>query len=147
MQYQVLNNWRTSQSAANPSLVLNSLLAGNLQGILRKSGRLARICPSEHSKISLLEDNSLETGTGNLIAQNREFIETSREFAASCRELSAGRGKFPGRATTVEEWASASIADGVFQVAVAANPGWETRRKNMSGSQFRERELCLRHSH
>src|ERR1700730_8995001 len=103
MQYQVLNNWRTSQSAANPSLVLNSLLAGNLQGILRKSGRLARICPSERSKISLLEDNSLETGTGNFIAQNREFIETNREFAASCREfaascreLSAGCGKFPG---------------------------------------------------
>jgi hypothetical protein len=98
MQYEVLNNWRTSQSAANPSLVLKF---PNLQGILRKSGRLARICPSERSKISLLEDNSLETGTGNFIAQNREFIETSREFAASCRELSAGRGKFPGRATTV----------------------------------------------
>ncbi len=93
--------WRTSQSASNPSLVVNSLLAGNLQGILRKFGRLARICPSERSKISLLEDNSLETRTGNFIAQNREFIETSREFAASCRELSAGRGKFPGRATTV----------------------------------------------
>ena len=55
--------------------------------------------PSERSKISLLEDNSLETGTGNFIAQNREFIKTSREFAASCRELSAGCGKFPGRAT------------------------------------------------
>src|ERR1700730_4855463 len=75
MQYQVLNNWRTSQSAANLSLVLNSLLAGNLQGILRKSGRLARIFPSERSKISLLEDNSLETGTGNFIAQNREFMD------------------------------------------------------------------------
>jgi hypothetical protein len=86
----------------------STLLAGNLQGILRISGRLARICPLERSKISWLEDNSLKTGTGNFIAQNKEFIETSREFAASCGELSAERGKFPGRAITVEEWASAS---------------------------------------
>jgi hypothetical protein len=27
------------------------------------------ICPSERSKISLLEDNSLETGTGNLLGR------------------------------------------------------------------------------
>ena len=74
-----------------------------------------------------LEDNSLETGTGKLIAQNREFIETSREFAAPCRELSAGRGKFPGRAKSGRQ--PPSRTDGVFQVAVAANPGWQTRVK------------------
>jgi hypothetical protein len=44
---------------------------------------------TERSKISLLEDNSLETGTGNLIAQNREFIETSREFSASLQGIVA----------------------------------------------------------
>jgi hypothetical protein len=31
----------------------------------QKSGRCARFCPTERSKISLLEDNSLEIGTGN----------------------------------------------------------------------------------
>src|ERR1700730_18083224 len=50
---------------------------------VQKLGRCARPCPTERSKISLLEDNSLEIGTGNFIAPNREFIETSREFAAS----------------------------------------------------------------
>src|ERR1700730_8900858 len=50
---------------------------------VQKLGRCARPCPTERSKISLLEDNSLEIGTGNFIAQSREFIETSREFAAS----------------------------------------------------------------
>jgi hypothetical protein len=34
----------------------------------------------------LLDDNSLEIGTGNFVAQNREFIETSREFARICRK-------------------------------------------------------------
>ena len=43
----------------------NSLLTGNLQGILRKSGRLAKNCPSERSKISWLQDNSLQNETGN----------------------------------------------------------------------------------
>jgi hypothetical protein len=49
-------------------------------------GRLAKSRPSERSKISSLEDNSLEIGTGNFIASNREFIKPSREFAASRRE-------------------------------------------------------------
>jgi hypothetical protein len=48
---------------------------------------LAKSRPSERSKISLLEDNSLEIGTGNFIAPNSEFIKPSREFAASRREL------------------------------------------------------------
>jgi hypothetical protein len=41
---------------------------------------LAKSRRSERSKISLLEDNSLEIGTGNFIAPNREFIETSRDL-------------------------------------------------------------------
>ena len=46
----------------------------------KNSGRLAKSRPSERSKISSLEDNSLEIGTGNFIAPNREFIKPSREL-------------------------------------------------------------------
>jgi hypothetical protein len=43
-------NWRTSQSPANQSPVLNSLLAGNLQGIL---GIMAQLPPEVGPGISL----------------------------------------------------------------------------------------------
>ena len=75
-------------------------------------GRYARICPTERSKISLLEDNSLEMGTGNFIAQNREFIETSREFAASCRELPSMRAMANARAIVRD---ARSVGDGKVQ--------------------------------
>jgi transposase-like protein len=42
----------TSQSSANPSARQIPCYQGNLQGILRKSGRLAKNCPQERSKIS-----------------------------------------------------------------------------------------------
>jgi hypothetical protein len=80
MQHQERNNWRTTQSTANPSAKQIPCDQGKEQGILRKSGRLAKSRPSERSKISLLEDNSLEIGTENFIAPNREFIETSRDL-------------------------------------------------------------------
>jgi hypothetical protein len=59
---------------------------------------LAKSRPKERSKISLLEDNSLEIGTGNFIAPNREFIETSRDFAAPRRELPAAQWTSNGEA-------------------------------------------------
>jgi len=36
-----------------------------IPGILRKSGRCAKNCPQERSKISQLQDNSLQNETGN----------------------------------------------------------------------------------
>jgi len=42
MQYQVLNNWRMSQSRANRSPVPNSLLAGNLHGIFTNLNEISR---------------------------------------------------------------------------------------------------------
>jgi hypothetical protein len=63
-----------------------------MQGISTKIGPLRENCPTDRSKISWLQDNSLEIGTWNVIVQDREFIETSREFAVSCRELPAGCG-------------------------------------------------------
>ena len=59
------DSWLTSQSRANRSPGRIPCYQGKEQGILRKSGRLAKSRPSERSKISLLEDNSLEIGTGN----------------------------------------------------------------------------------
>src|ERR1700730_1407660 len=44
-------------------------------------GRCLRICPTERSKISLLEDNSLEIGTGDFIGKTGNLSEASREFA------------------------------------------------------------------
>jgi hypothetical protein len=38
MQYQVRNNWLTTQSGANPSLGANSLLTGKLTGNFEKIG-------------------------------------------------------------------------------------------------------------
>jgi hypothetical protein len=62
--------------------------------------QMAKSRPSERSKISLLEDNSLELGPGNFIAPNREYIETSRDLqrlAGSTARERYDKGNFQAR--------------------------------------------------
>ena len=78
--------WRLQSENHSPHpMNLSTALLAFREEVQR--GSIRRICPTERSKISLLEDNSLEIGTGNSIAPNSEFIKPSREFAASRREL------------------------------------------------------------
>jgi hypothetical protein len=58
---------------------------GHIIGVLSGEFQSQACRLVERSKISLLEDNSLEIGTGNFIAPNREFIETSRDLQRLAR--------------------------------------------------------------
>jgi hypothetical protein len=51
--------------SSEPVCEANSLRSGNLTGNFKKLGRLAKLHPSERSRISQLQENSLQNETGN----------------------------------------------------------------------------------
>src|SRR5258708_38578468 len=57
--------WWCAQSDANASPRLNSLLTGNLQGILKILGSFANFRPHSASESIGLQPNSLRNGAGN----------------------------------------------------------------------------------
>ena len=78
MQYPVLNNWLTTQAAANRSPARNSLLSGKKQAISRNRLPRPKNQREFDSKFGVLPKNSLRNGTRNCFCSNGEFCTTEQ---------------------------------------------------------------------